>query len=65
MIVRYVELHCGEEHGTGNQVFPSPDSGERFTSVKLLRRAAKKAGWSRSQREDYCDICTEMEKERR
>lgn len=58
MIKRFVTLVCGEEHGIEIE-FPDPDSTEEFGSVKLLRRAAKAAGWRRYRGEDYCPYCAE------
>lgn len=57
-------LFCDQEHGTGEQTFPSlRDLSEqdfiRDLTAKQLRAEAKKAGWSHVDGHDYCGMCTE------
>lgn len=55
------QLYCDNEHGTGDVTFP--DDGvfdwERFPSAEAVRKAARKEGWRRIQRADYCPSCVE------
>lgn len=68
MINKCVILFCDNEHGTGDICFPDIDhmgawelkqTFIKSNDVRLLRREAKKAGWSRIGKGDYCPACTE------
>jgi len=57
-------IFCDNEHGTGDQTFPeiAALTSQDFVEPKsllVLRREAKKAGWSRHAGGDYCPSCTE------
>jgi hypothetical protein len=57
-------LFCDNEHGSGDVTFPRIEemNDESFIyppTLRALRAAAKKAGWSRHAGSDYCDQCTE------
>lgn len=68
MIRTYKMLFCDNEHGTGDVMFPDDLQNdirnfvEPRTAVQL-RRDAKKSGWSRVGRADYCPNCTEINNE--
>jgi hypothetical protein len=58
-------LFCDNEHGTGDVMFPEDlvEDIRNFVEARTatqLRRDAKKAGWSKVGRADYCPGCTEI-----
>lgn len=68
MVNKYMILFCDNEHGTGDVCFPDVDTMDGFsikqlfikgTTIGLLRKEAKKAGWGRVNGGDYCPICME------
>ena len=65
MFRKGIQLACDNEHGTGDMFFPDDEIfTDEFRNVAHLRREAKKAGWKRRQRADYCPICTALEEDR-
>lgn len=64
-------IFCDNEHGAGDVTFPDLDDSsfdikQHFIypvqpTAAELRKAAKKAGWTRVDGGDYCPICSESE----
>lgn len=60
-------LFCNNEHGFGEETFPSLYRSVRELqqdyiaprSVRQLRKDAKKDGWGRVNGGDYCPLCME------
>lgn len=57
-------LFCEEDHGVGDRTFPDlMDLDTRMfidgaPTVSELRKLAKKHGWTRSGKADYCETCS-------
>ena len=67
MIRKCQVIFCDNEHGNGEQTFPDLSAIkldelellfiEGQSSLGVLRKAAKVAGWGRVDGVDYCPLC--------
>jgi len=65
MVHKAVRLACNEEHGFGDVFFPEDEIFDpKYCNARVLRKAAKAAGWGRVNGGDYCPTCMDGMRDR-